>query len=557
MANKDILQAIELHIADNPEDIEAYDDYFSVIKNMAEEDYNKDRKPTYKYNLWLRNQLNKAIRQTKSVELYDLLKKTYLWSARDIFEDYMIYLEWDREPSERFYQPRAKVLKPLVDAIQELADDKLDELFLSMPPRVGKTTMLMFLVTWLIGRDSERSNLYSAFSDVITGAFYNGVLEVLNDPTTYNWHDVFPLQTIVSTNAKEETLDIDRKKRYHSLVARSLYGTLNGAVDCNGILISDDLIGGIEEALNKDRLMSAWSKVDNNLIPRAKQSAKLLWCGTRWSVADPAGNRMSALQNDKRFAKRRYKIINLPALNEKGESNFDYDYGVGFSTEFYQMRKASFEHMGDLASWEAQYMGQPVERSGRLFEITEMKYFNGDLPDEEHLMRKFMAVDPAFGGGDYTSAPIAYQYDDGSVFIVDLVYSNADKRFTQPLLAKKICEHELKAVQFEANKMTASFKEKVEQLVHDNGYRCNMMTKPAPTTVAKEIRIFDKAPEIRDMYFLEGEKRSPEYEQFMQNVFSFSLNGKNVHDDAPDSLAMLVDMMMSAGQNVKIRSRLF
>ena len=127
-----------------------------------------------------------------------------------------------------------------------------------MPPRVGKTTMLMMFVTWLVGRDSEKSNLYSAYSDVITSAFYNGCLEIINDPATYLWHDVFPTAKVVSTNAKDETFNIDRKKRYPSLTCRSLYGTLNGACDCNGLLLSDDLIGGIEEALNKDRLASAW-----------------------------------------------------------------------------------------------------------------------------------------------------------------------------------------------------------------------------------------------------------------------------------------------------------
>lgn len=143
--------------------------------------------------------------------------------------------------------------------------------------------MLMFFMTWLVGRDSEKSNLYSAYSDVITSAFYSGCLEVINDPVTYLWHDVFPAAKIASTNSKDETFNLDRKKRYPSLTCRSLYGTLNGACDCNGILVSDDLIGGIEEALNKDRLIAAWSKVDNNLLPRAKETAKVLWCGTRCS----------------------------------------------------------------------------------------------------------------------------------------------------------------------------------------------------------------------------------------------------------------------------------
>lgn len=404
------------------------------------------------------------------------------------------------------------------------------------------TSILMFYVTWLIGRDSERSNLYVAFSDIITSAFYNGVLEILNDPITYDWHSIFPKSKIVSTNAKDETLNIDRKKRYPSLTCRSLYGTLNGACDCNGILIADDLIGGIEEALNKDRLVAAWAKVDNNMIPRAKENAKILFCGTRWSLSDPAGIRMDLLANDPSYKTRRFEIINLPALDENDESNFEYNYGVGFSTEYYRQRRASFERNNDMASWQAQYMGEPIERSGALFEPGDMKFYNGVLPDETPV-RIFMACDPAWGGGDFVSAPIFYQYENGDVYVHDVVYNDGDKRITQPLIEKKIIAHHVQAAYFEANKMTASYKEAIEENLIKQGYRLNITAKAAPTDVAKEQRIFDCAPEIRELYFIEDGKRSKEYSLFMQNVFSFKMSGKNKHDDAPDSLAMGISMI--------------
>lgn len=417
------------------------------------------------------------------------------------------------------------------------------------------TTLMLFYVTWLIGRDSERSNLYSAFSDIITNAFYNGILEIINDPYTYQWSDVFPTSKINGTNAKDETLNIGRRKRYPSITCRSLYGTLNGACDANGVIISDDLIGGIEEALNKDRLVSAWSKVDNNLIPRGKEGCKLLWIGTRWSVSDPAGLRMNLLQTDIKFKNRRYKIVNVPALSETGVSNFRYDYGVGFSTEYYNQRKASFIKNNDEASWLAQYQGEPVERSGTLFERSEMKYFS-ELPDDSTLVRKFAACDPAFGGGDFCSMPICYEYESG-IYVVDVVYSNASKKFTQPTIASRIADHGVQAVQFECNLSTASFKEGVEQILKEKGYKCNITFKNAPNNVSKEVRIYDKAPEIREMYFLEGAKRNTEYEQFMDNVFSFTINGRNKHDDSVDSLAMCVEMSNYSGYQLKVRKRFF
>lgn len=548
-----LISKIFQNIKRDPTRTSAYEDIFSICRNIEGTNFSL----AHSTNAELRKQVSAAIKHGKDVvSFFELYKKTLLFDAPHSFDAYLLYLEIDRKPQERFYQPRRKVLKRVVDAMQKLADDKLDELFISMPPRIGKTSLLMFFVTWIIGRQSESSNLYSAYSDTITKAFYNGVLEIITDPVTYLWKDVFPNAKIVQTNSQEETINIDRKKRYPSLTCRSLYGTLNGACDCNGFEISDDLIGGIEEALNKDRLVAAWSKVDNNLLPRAKEKAKILWCGTRWSMVDPTGLRIELLQNDERFKSRRFEIINLPALDESDNSLFDYDYGVGFSSEYYKQRRASFERNNDVASWQAQYMGEPIERDGALFGSGDFRYYNGELPLDEPD-RVFMAVDPAFGGGDFVAGPVCFQYGD-DIYIHDVVYNNGDKKITQPLLANAVEKHGVKAMQIEANKSTESYADGVRELLSKKGIRINLTTKPAPSNKAKNQRIFDKAPDIREnMIFRESGKRSKEYSLFMQNVFSFKMFAKNKNDDAPDSLAMAADMVHSSKRKCVVFKRTF
>lgn len=472
-------------------------------------------------------------------EWYDLYRKVLLFRAPYCFEDYLIYLEIDRPPEERFYQPRRKVLKVVVEELQALADDELDELFVSMPPRVGKTTILMLFITWIMGRDGEASNLYSAFSAIITSAMYTGVLEVVTDSYTYNWKKVFNNSGIANTDAKKETIDIDRKKRYPTLTCRSLYGTLNGACDCSGYLISDDLIGGIEEALNKDRLMNAWSKVTNNLIPRTKQFAKKIWIGTRWSLIDPAGLRMDFLQNDEEGKKVRFKIINLPALNENDESNFDYNYNVGFNTDYYKQLRAQFERNNDMASWQAQYMGEPIERDGALFTPDTMNFYNGVIADEP--VRNYMTVDVAWGGGDYVSAPVCVETENGD-FIPDVVFNNGDKTITRPLIVDCIIKNNVRYVQFEANNGGSEYAEWIERELKQRGYKCTITSKSAPTNKRKEARIFERAPEIREFYYLDNGRRHKEYQLFMNNLYAFKIVGKNKNDDAPDSMAMLSEV---------------
>ena len=561
---KAILGAVKREVAKHPYDISKYNDWWSCIANLCKQTDRRSDNPDYdfahKENRELLMAAADMMRRSRAIEqkgkFYEIYKKTLRFDAVDRFDSFMLYLELDREAAKRFYQPRRKVLKRFVDALQALEDDKLDELHLSCPPRIGKTSLIIFFLLWVMGRDSERSNLYCSYSDTITAGFYNGAIEILSDPQTYHFAEIFPTSDLKGTNAKEEYFDLDRKKHYHSLTCRSLYGTLNGACDASGYIVADDLISGIEEALNKDRLKSAWDKVNNNLLTRGKEKTKIIFIGTRWSLADPIGVRREMLANDDKFKYLRTQIIDIPALDENEQSNFDYDYGVGFSTERYQAVRSSFERTNDLASWDAQYMQKPVERTGSLFEPDAMRYYSGVLPETEPD-RIIMVVDPAYGAGDYVAAPVVYQYGS-DCYVVDVVFSPENKKVTIPLICDMAMKHNVSAMQIEATKATKEFPNDVQQFLSDNGKRINLTTKAASTQSTKQDRVFAQAPIIIDNFvFLSSGCRSRDYQKFMEQMFAFKVIGKNVHDDAPDAVAMAADMIFRQNQKVEVFRRLF
>ncbi len=542
--NTNLLNAIKTNIENEPGVLSPYSDMLSLCRQIAKD----DPKLAHETNEWLRNKAAESMsRGILTRELYTVYKDSLLFDAPESLDAYMLYVEIGREPKDRFYQPRRKALKRIVDALQKLADGEMDELFLSCPPRIGKTSLIAFFVTWLLGKFPEKPNLYSSYTGIVTGSFYTAVMEIITDPYTYLWHEVFPASRLVGTNAAECTLDINRRKHYHTLTCRSIDGTLNGACDASdGFIISDDLVSGIEEAMSKERLISKWSKVDNNLIPRGKGNSRYLWIGTRWSVIDPAGIRLDLLENDPKYASRRYAYINLPALDENDESNFDYPYGVGFSTVDYHQRRASFERNNDMASWLAQYMGEPIEREGTLFTPNDFRYYNGVLPEGEPD-RVFMAVDPAYGGGDFVAAPVCIQYGE-DIYVPATVYDNGDKRVTIPLVAKSASKYGVSMIQVEVNTATMSYKEGVGEELRKIGHRATLTSKNSSSQANKQQRIFDKAPDIREHFiFLEPGCRPKEYAKFMENVFNFKMfltktGLKRQHDDAPDSLAQAADM---------------
>ena len=482
------------------------------------------------------------------IDLFEAYKASLLLEAPWDFEQYMLYCEIDRAPEERFYQPRMKTLRPAVRIMQDLEDDLLDEIFVSQPPRTGKTTLMDFFATWEIGKHPNGSCLYSSCTDGVTKQFYLGLLEIVRDPYTYHWDKVFPNSPVVKVNAADQTVNCLRKTRYPSITCRSIDGTLNGACDCDNILMADDLCKGLEQAINKDVMVKLWARVMADLLSRAKQGAKKIWNGTRWSLIDPMGCRKEMLQNEPRLSHIRWKEILLPALNENDESNFTYSYGIGFDTQTFQGIRAGYERNNDMASWNAVYQQQPIEREGSLFASGDMRFYNGVLPGSDPD-RRFMAVDPAFGGSDFTASPVCFQFEN-DVYVVDVVYTDGDKRESIPLLAKAVQKWGVTTMQIEANKMTEGYAEELQAFLRQNNIYCTVTTKPAPNNVSKEQRIFDRAPEIRESFlFLEHGLRSKPYQQFMDNVFSFTIMKRNKHDDAPDSLAMAASMVFRIQNN--------
>lgn len=410
------------------------------------------------------------------------------------------------------------------------------------------STLCIFFITWLMGNRPDVASVMSGHSDKLTNGFYGEVLSIITDPVTYNWGKIFPDVQLVDKSAKDESVDLNRKKRFPTLTCRSIGGTLTGAVEIGegGVLYSDDLIEDLEESLNVERLNNKYDAYLNQLKDRKKQGALELMVGTRWNVLDPLGRIQSQYADNPKY---RFRVI--PAVDENGHSNFNYDYGVGFDDAYYADMKASI----DDATWWAKYMGKPYVREGLLFPADELRYFNGVLPDGEPD-RKLMVEDIAWGGGDFTSGPIAYVYN-GSVFIPDVVFNNGDKTVTKPETVGKIIQHKLNTYRGEANNGGDEYCDSIDSMLRQQGYHCSVRSQRAPSNQSKLSRIIQYAPDIKRFYFLDEKHQSKEYKAFMEQLTMFTQLGKVPNDDAPDSLAQLADELYNGISKIEPVKRPF
>lgn len=405
---------------------------------------------------------------------------------------------------------------------------------------------------WHCARDTEQSNLYVTYKEGLGGAFLAGVMEIFTDPT-YLFKDVFPEVCISSTDAKNNKLDLNRRKKYKSLSGKGLESGLNGEYDAKGLMILDDILEGVQDVMNPETLKRKQIVFDNNVMSRKKEKCKVIYNGTIWSLHDIYMNRLDFLENNPDARHIRWDILKIPALNEKDESNFDYKYGVGFTTQYYKALRSKFEENSDACDFMAQYQQEPMERDGAVFSPENMKFYNGTLP-EEGLYRICAACDVALGGADFLSFPVAYMYENGDVYIHEVVYDNSEKNITQPRVVQAIVDNAVGSAFFEANQGGELYKDEVEAELKKLGIKINITSAYAPTNKRKEQRIYDKAPTIRSWYFRDNGCRSGDYRKFMTNLYSFTVNGKNKHEDAADSLATLAYYIEGKWSSAKVEA---
>lgn len=539
-----IAGSINSAIAKSPDDKGAYNDLFSLCRAWEAEDFaaahavNKALK--VKCAVQLRVSANKAA-------FYEQWRKSLLFEAPHDFDSYLTYMELDREASKRFYQPRKKQLKPVVDALQALCgDDELDLLAVSLPPGVGKTTLAIFLLTWIAGRDPNHPNLTGSHSNSFVRGVYDECLRMFDAQGEYLWHDVFPNVQVSNTNAKDCRIDLDKRQRFETLEFTSI-GTGNaGLFRAANLLYCDDLVSGIEVALSKERLDKLWETYTTDLRQRKiGDKCKELHIATRWSVHDVIGRLEREYENNPRA-----KFIRFPAMNENDESNFDYEYGVGFTTKFYREQR----DIMDTVSWKALYMNQPIEREGLIYHPEELRRFF-ELPTNEP--DAIIGIcDTKDKGTDYAFLPVGYVYGQ-DYYIADCICDNGLPDTVDARLSDILVRNKVNMCRFESNSAGGRVAEKIQGEVKQLGGITNITTKY--TTANKETKIIVNSAWVKEhCLFLDESKykRNSDYGRMMDMLCSYTVAGKNKHDDVPDGMAMFAEFAQSLnGAKIEVFKR--
>lgn len=498
----------------------------------------------------LRSAVVARLREKKNERLFRVLRDTLKFDAPCSFDVFMRFMEWDRDPQKKFYMPRRKIIKPMwVDPIQDLLDDKYDLLSISTAPGTGKSTLGMMLLAYVMGRAPDKPNLASAHSGTLTESFYRGVMSFISDPE-YNYKEIFPYE-VADKDGMKQTIDLDKPHRFSTLTCRAINASLTGATRCESLLYADDMCSGIEEAMNPDRLDNLWVKYTNDLKSRKKEGCKEIHIATRWSVRDLIGRLETLYEGNPRA-----KFIKCPALDENDESNFDYDYGVGFSTQYFIDMRANL----DDVSWRALFMNEPIEREGLLFPKEDLQYYStlpvdkdGNTLEPDYI---FAIADTKDKGADYGFMPVIYVYGDLG-YVEDMVCNNGKPEVVEAQFVDMLLKHRVQACRFESNAAGGKVADKIDAEVKKRGGITHITRKY--TTANKETKIQVNSPIIKQKFlFKQNFDRTTPYGLAMQMLVGYVLSGKNKHDDVPDGLSMASEFWDSfTSHKVQIMARPF
>lgn len=481
---------------------------------------------------------------------YEILDKYYgillLEAQNKVVDSAFQYLEKKRDPKERFYMPRRKQFLKigLTQALQGMIDDRYDILCVSLVPGAGKTTVEKMFHALVAGWFPRDFSLFYSHSGDITRMYYDGVYDIVTNAEEYTWNEIFPDLSVTSTNAKMEQFNVGKYKSFSSVQCTSVGSKNAGKVRASKFLLVDDMIGGIEEAMNPIILDKLWDKYAVDARQRKIQdtdgnNCKEIHIATRWSVHDVIGRIQNMYEGNPRV-----KVIAVPDVDPvTGESNFEYEFS-GFTKEFFEDQQL----LMDDISYRCLYKQEPIEREGLLFPEDKIRrYLNLPHGEPEIVTGQ---CDTKGKGTDYFVLPVLQKYGE-DYYCVDCVCDNtADYEMQYENAANVLANNKVQECEFERNAGGDRVAMEVNKRVEKKGWICNITDTPTETN--KEARIFQCSNWIlQHIIFKDPSLYKPNepYGVMMSLLKRYSVSGKKQLDDVPDVFSNFA-LRVTNGNNV-------
>jgi predicted phage terminase large subunit-like protein len=424
-------------------------------------------------------------------------------SRRSLWEFCMAY--------DRTFFVNRPFLKEIADAFQEIEEKTIKSLSVSMPPRAGKSYITSLFCAWTIGRNPDKSVMRNTCTATLFLKFSYDVRAIVKSD---KYRSIFPNVSLSDDKSNLQGWNTNTSKQVGYFGA-GVGGTIIG-FGASNVAITDDLYRGIEDALSdtvNDRI-NQWKESTHD--SRFESGCARIDIGTRWSLNDVIGRNIESKIYD--------KSIIVSAMNDAGES---FCEDVLTTAEYIEKKKRTAPEI-----WEAEYQQQPVDMKGRLFNNLNFlsKEEFAEITKSNPIEGCLGYVDVSDQGTDYTSVAICAIVKK-QLFIVDYLMTRDNTDITIPQTAAMLDKWNVSYCRVESNSMGAMFERQLRTLTRTKTLQVHNTQNKITRIIMASAHVMNSMIFIRN-----GDNQS---ELFIQNVLSFSKEGKNKNDDAPDCLSGL------------------
>lgn len=432
--------------------------------------------------------------------------------ARRFFYDFCCTLAPD------FYKPNRIYLKNLCNDMQDFMESDDDVLVINAPPRHGKSRTASLFSDWWFGEHPECKIMIGSYNEDLSETFSKQVRDLINtqpmDESIIVYSDIFPGVKIKRGDGAMCRWALHGQ--HASYLATSPKGTATGfGAD---LLIVDDLIKSADEANNANVLEKQWSWFTDTMLSRLEQGGKIIIIMTRWHTNDLAGRALKA------FSDKKMRHISLKAQQDDGTMLCDEILSV----EAYKKTA-----LMDAAIASANYQQIPIDIKGKLY--SSFKTYD-TLPVDNNGRSLFEGIkaycDTADEGSDYL-CQIIYGVYNHEAYVTDVYYTKEPMEITEPETAKRLTQYKVNDAMIESNNGGRGFARSVErhlQLLRNY----TTIVKWFHQSKNKNARILTKATWVMEHIYFPANWRD-KWPEFYEAMTTYQKEGKNAHDDAPDT----------------------
>lgn len=472
----------------------------------------------------------------KKTILEQVLPTTYasmpIRRARESFWHYCML----RNP--QFFRESRPHLKELCVTLQAVYEGKLKapdgtpcrRLAISEPPRHGKSYTLSLFEEWILGKKQTNKIISVSYNEILSSRFSKGVRDGISatkiDPSVRIFSDVFPGVRIKDGDAAAQIWSLEGQ--YFNFLGAGMGGTITG-VGCNLLMIDDPIKNHIEA--NNDRILDEqWEYFVNTLLSRLEENGIIILVMTRWNTRDLVGRVLEEEPG-------KWHVLRHAACLDEVEGRMLCPSLLSFESYMAKKRLTSPEIM------EANFQNNPVDVQGRLYQ--SFSTYDPAAYDRTKATRRLAYVDTADTGADYLCAITADEVE-GEGVLTGVVYTDAPMEETEEQVADLLYMTNTREAYIESNNGGRGFARNVERILWTKYQWKGCTIIPVPQRQNKMARILTEAGFVQQHLYLpeEWRQKQPLFWLALQN---FQRKGRNAHDDAPDTMTGLAEMIQRGG----------